>query len=98
MCEVAGYLLGITLKLNLFNVRVLTMHRWFNISAAEKDLGYKPVVDYQEGWADTLVWFRANWLPKFDANAGLTGLSKQTQAKIDVQAGKAGGTEKAKEK
>ena len=97
VCEAVGYLLGITLKLNLFNVRVLTMHRWFDISAAEKDLGYKPVVDFKEGWADTLVWFRANWLPKFDANAGLTGLSKQTQAKIDVQAGKAGGPEKAKE-
>jgi len=86
VCEAVGYLLGVTLKLNLFNVRMLTMHRWFNIAAAETDLAYKPIVSYAEGWADTLVWFRANWLPNFDPNAGLTGLSSQTQAKIDIQA------------
>ena len=40
VCEVIGWALGITLKLNLFNVKVLTMHRWFDISAAESDLGY----------------------------------------------------------
>ncbi len=39
--EVVGKCFGTTFKLNLFNVRVLTMHRWFNISAAERDLHYK---------------------------------------------------------
>ena len=87
-------MLGVTLKLNLFNVRMLTMHRWFNIDAAAKDLGYAPIVSFSEGWADTLVWFRANWLPGFDPNAGLTGLSSQTQAKIDIQA--AGSADKPK--
>ena len=39
--EVVGKCFGTTFKLNLFNVRVLTMHRWFNISAAERDLQYR---------------------------------------------------------
>jgi hypothetical protein len=30
----AGALLGITLKLSHFNVKMLTMHRWFHIGAA----------------------------------------------------------------
>jgi len=86
ICEVIGWALGITLKLNLFNVKVLTMHRWFDISAAENDLGYAPIVGYKEGWADTLAWFRAHWLPTFDVKADLVGLSTSTQAKIDIQA------------
>ena len=28
VCEVINYLSGITLKLNKFNVKMLTMHRW----------------------------------------------------------------------
>ena len=86
ICEAIHFCLGVTLKLNFFNVKMLTMHRWFNIAAAESDLGYKPVVSYKEGWADTLKWFSANWLPAFDARAGMTGLATNTQAKIDIQA------------
>ena len=32
--------------------------RWFRITAAQHDLGYQPVVSYQEGWPDTIEWFR----------------------------------------
>ena len=39
VCEVIGYFMGITFKLSLFNVHMLTMHRWFVITAAENDLG-----------------------------------------------------------
>jgi len=84
--EAIGYCLGVTLKLNFFNVKMLTMHRWFNIAAAETDLAYKPIVSYRDGWRDTLEWFAANWLPSFDARSGLAGLSTGTQAKIDIQA------------
>lgn len=84
--ELVGMILGITLKLNRFSVRMLTMHRWFDTTAAERDLKYKPVVSYSEGWADTLEWFRKHWLPTFDKRAGITGLHSGTQAKIDVQA------------
>ena len=80
--DAVGYVLGITFKLSYFNVKILTMHRWFNIRAAEQDLGYAPIVSFSDGWADTLEWFKASWLPTFDANAGLTGLSKGTEAKI----------------
>ena len=85
ICEAIGWVLGITLKLSLFNVRMLTMHRWFTISAAEKDLGYAPIVAFSDGWADTLTWFKAFWLPTFDAHAGLTGLAKGTEDKIAYQ-------------
>ena len=64
---------------------MLTMHRWFDISAAEKDLNYAPIVTFSEGWADTLAWFRANWLPSFDKHTGVTGLSKGTEDKIATQ-------------
>jgi hypothetical protein len=39
--EAVGKCFGTTFKLNRFNVRVLTMHRWFDISAAERDLQYQ---------------------------------------------------------
>jgi len=92
ICELIGMLIGTTLKLNRFSVRMLTMHRWFDTTASEKDLGYRPIVSYSEGWADTLVWFRENWLPTFDAAAGIVGLHSGTQNKIDVQlAGTASG-------
>jgi hypothetical protein len=35
---------------------VLTMHRWFIIDAAKKDLKYEPIIPYSTGWADTLIW------------------------------------------
>lgn len=53
------------IKLNPFTVTVLTMHRWFDISAAERDLKYKPVIHYRDGWNETKVWFKKNWLPGF---------------------------------
>ena len=45
--------------------KVLTMHRWFDISAAEQDLKYLPVIPFDEGWKQTAEWFKANWLPGF---------------------------------
>jgi hypothetical protein len=38
MCEILGKILGITMKLNRFNVIVLTMHRWFDMAAEQRDL------------------------------------------------------------
>jgi nucleoside-diphosphate-sugar epimerase len=96
VCEAITWLLGITLKLSYFNVKMLTMHRWFTINKAEEDLGYKPIVSFADGWGDTLVWFKSNWLPSFDPNAGLTGLAKGTEDKIATQvSGMAGGSKKA---
>lgn len=48
VCDWVGWAIGRTLKLNPFNVRVLTMHRWFRITAAEKDLNFQPIVPFYE--------------------------------------------------
>jgi len=90
VCSFIGYLCGKVLKLNVFSVYMLTMHRWFRIDAAEKDLGYKPLVGYEEGREDTIEWFRQHWLPTYKKGTGgfLTGsLAEQSKRKIDIQTG-----------
>ena len=73
--------------------------RWFRITAAQTDLGYSPVVSYQEGWPDTIEWFRTakwlsgwrfacrnKWLPTFDPKTatGTTGtIAQQTVNKAE---------------
>ena len=56
------------LKLNPFSVKMLVINRYFNIDAAIKDLKYKPLISFDEGWADTIDWFKQNWLPKFKSS------------------------------
>ncbi|KAL3785772.1 hypothetical protein HJC23_007328 [Cyclotella cryptica] len=85
ICDLFGKLLGITTKLNTFSVIVLTMHRWFDIAAAEKDLAFKPIIGFREGWDETIVWFRENWLPNQQRGNGWLGIAKSTQKKIDIQ-------------
>ena len=87
-CNVIGWLLGKRLKLNPFNVKMLTIHRWFRIDAAVKDLGYYPIVPFKDGWADCLAWTQQHWLPKHMATrqGGITGIASQSQRKIDIQA------------
>merc|ERR1712151_633036 len=87
-CDRIGELTGKKLKLGWFTLRMLTMHRWFRIDAAHRDLGYEPVVSYMEAWPDTVQWFNKNWLPTFDPKAasGTTGgIATQTAAKVKVQ-------------
>mmetsp|Transcript_44123 Transcript_44123/g.106341 ORF Transcript_44123/g.106341 Transcript_44123/m.106341 type:complete len:412 (+) Transcript_44123:131-1366(+) len=88
ICDFLGYLLGKTFKLSYFNVLVLTMHRWFDISAAEKDLDFKPIIDFREGWDETKAVFQKTWLPTFRKDMSLLGISDTTQEKIDIQDGK----------
>lgn len=85
ICEFIGNLIGVTMKLNRFNVIVLTMHRWFDIKAAERDLGFQPVIKFREGWDETIQWFKQNWLPNQPKSRGLFGIAKSTQSKIDIQ-------------
>lgn len=92
-CEFFTYLTGITTKLNVFTVFVLTMNRWFNIKNIENDMEYQPIIGFEKGWADTIQWFVQNWVPeyrqKLAAGGGdsWTGIAAQSQMKIDTQSG-----------
>jgi nucleoside-diphosphate-sugar epimerase len=89
VCDFVGWIVGTTFKLNVFNVFVLTMHRWFDISAIEKDFGYQPIIPFELGWKDTIAWFKANWLPGYLTSAdrhSIRGIATMSQAKIDIQA------------
>lgn len=46
---------------------MLTIHRWFNISAAERELKYAPIVSFEEGFAKTCLWLKEDWYPKYQA-------------------------------
>lgn len=59
------HVINYKLKLNPFAVKMLVINRHFNISAAENDLKYKPVIEFEEGWKQTLDWFKENWLPTY---------------------------------
>mmetsp|Transcript_73453 Transcript_73453/g.166500 ORF Transcript_73453/g.166500 Transcript_73453/m.166500 type:complete len:250 (-) Transcript_73453:55-804(-) len=87
-CDVVGSCMGRKFKLSWFSVRMLVINRWFKIDAVTRDLGYEPMVSFEEGWADTTTWFRERWLPNFSLSAGgLAGnVADQTQRKIDIQA------------
>ena len=84
-CALLEAVLGVRLKLNPFSVRMLTMHRWFTIDNAVRDLKYKPILSFKEEWPATIQWFRENWLPVFlKSHQGLSGLYANTQKKIDI--------------
>jgi len=88
VCDCIGSVTGKKLKLGWFTLKMMTIHRWFRISAAQEDLGYEPIVSYKEGWPDAIEWFRANWLPTFDPKASsgtMGGVAKQTVDKTKVQ-------------
>lgn len=55
-------------KLNPFSVKMLVIHRYFDISAAEKDLKYEPLISFTDGWKKTIEWFKINWLPTYKNN------------------------------
>lgn len=65
--NIAGFFFNKKFKLNYFSLRMLTMHRYFDISRARRDLQYEPVKLFNEAWPETLQWFKENWLPQFAA-------------------------------
>jgi nucleoside-diphosphate-sugar epimerase len=65
LCNIVGLLLHKKFKLNPFNVRMLTMHRYFSIENAKRDLKYEPLYDFQDRWQYTIDWFKEHWLPGF---------------------------------
>ena len=89
LCALIEAVSGVRLKLNPFYVRMLTMHRWFNIDKAQTDLGYEPIIPFDEGWKQTTAWFREHWLPNFDSRqaAYMGDIARQSADKIDLQSG-----------
>jgi hypothetical protein len=57
------------LKLNPFAVRMLIIDRYFDISAAKADLHYEPLISFEQGWVDTIQWFKENWLPTYTSKS-----------------------------
>jgi nucleoside-diphosphate-sugar epimerase len=45
-------------RLTPFVVTMLTIDRYFDISNAEKDLGYTPLVQHDAAWQKTIEWFK----------------------------------------
>uniref|UniRef100_A0A7S2UZ88 3-beta hydroxysteroid dehydrogenase/isomerase domain-containing protein n=1 Tax=Fibrocapsa japonica TaxID=94617 RepID=A0A7S2UZ88_9STRA len=64
ICDFLGMLLNRKFKLTPFSVKMLTIHRYFDIEAAKKDLKYEPLIEFDKGWLETIDWFKQNWLPK----------------------------------
>jgi nucleoside-diphosphate-sugar epimerase len=63
--NVIGYCMRKTFKLNPFNVKMLTIHRYFSIENSIRDLKYEPVVQFEEGWQKTIDWYKVHWLPGY---------------------------------
>eukprot|EP00668_Euglena_longa_P045901 GGOE01061584.1.p1 GENE.GGOE01061584.1~~GGOE01061584.1.p1 ORF type:complete len:367 (+),score=92.39 GGOE01061584.1:84-1184(+) len=57
VCNAIGFVLGKKLKLTPFTVRMLCIHRWFDISNARRDLKYQPLISFEDGWQQTVAWF-----------------------------------------
>jgi nucleoside-diphosphate-sugar epimerase len=36
-------------------------------SIAKRDLKYEPFVKFEDGWAQTIEWFKVHWLPNYQA-------------------------------
>jgi nucleoside-diphosphate-sugar epimerase len=60
-----GWILNKKFKLNPFNVKMLTIHRYFNIDNSIKDLKYEPVIKFEDGWQSNIEWHKKNWLPGY---------------------------------
>lgn len=65
ICKFLTVLTGKQFKLTPFTVNMLTIHRYFNIKNAKRDLQYKPLISFEKGWPETIEWFKFNWLPGY---------------------------------
>jgi len=70
-----GDLVGKQFKLNPFTVKMLTIHRTFNIDAAKRDLKYQPLIKFEQGWKETIEWFNNN--PDFWQEAAKRTIKKK---------------------
>jgi nucleoside-diphosphate-sugar epimerase len=84
-CNVVGWVIGKKFKLNPFNVKMLTIHRYFNIDNARNDLKYEPLVKFEDAWDQTIEWHKVHWLPgykervKSGKGSAILGKDKKTR-------------------
>ena len=76
VCNAVGFIIGKKFKLNPFNVCMLTIHRYFSIENAKRDLKYEPLFKTEESWPLTIDWFKKNWLPKYLQASGKVSTKK----------------------
>ena len=68
---------------------------FWNNQGCINDLGYGPIVRYDEGWKDTIEWFKQNWLTEYNKKtstemhnkSAFGSIASQSKRKIDIQAG-----------
>ena len=65
ICNLLTLLTGKQFKLKPFTVKMLIIDRYFSTKNAKKDLHYKPLISFEEGWPKTIEWFKVNWLPEY---------------------------------
>jgi nucleoside-diphosphate-sugar epimerase len=68
-CDFLTVLTGKQFKLKPFTVKMLIIHRYFDISNAKRDLKYVPLISFEDGWAQTIEWFKVHWLPNYQAGS-----------------------------
>jgi nucleoside-diphosphate-sugar epimerase len=56
--QFVGKLLGTQFRISPFNVSMLSIDRYFDISDAKRDLKYKPLKTFEQGWEETMQWFQ----------------------------------------
>jgi nucleoside-diphosphate-sugar epimerase len=76
LANIVGFVLQKKFKLNPFNVRMLTMHRYFSIENAKRDLKYEPLYEFKDRWQYTIDWFKEHWLPGFLSKQNNGGTKK----------------------
>lgn len=69
-CNLVGFVLHKKFKLNPFNVKMLTIHRYFSPENSRRDLKYKPLYSFADAWAVTIDWFQQHWLPQYKLRKG----------------------------
>ncbi len=65
ICNFLTLLTGKQFKLKPFTVKMLIIDRYFSTKNAKRDLLYKPLISFEEGWPKTIEWFKVNWLPEY---------------------------------
>jgi len=83
LCNIIGWIIGKKLKLNPFNVCMLTIHRYFSIENATKDLNYVPLFTFDIAWNSTINWFKENWLPTYLEQRNKSPKTKLKSCKIN---------------